>query len=319
VSLFFVPNDEAPLISMDDEKMHSKHLDQARDPAIWFRRHPGQGSMGKLGGLPTLPFGTDWPRHLESGEPLHFLAQIDLSRLPPTPLLGARKPSPLPKAGLLFFFADMVEEMLWSGHGGPFANTRVIYSERAGPERAPPEDTPDLGHALGQRGHDYAGGPGRASFSQGSIEPYVIETFAGVDPFPDESDSYAAAAQAALVASIERATGATLPVLNGAGSAEVLKSAQALEYVRVEHFHDGTVHRALECPRHQMLGVGKNLQGTAEEHYAEGLVLLLQIDSDKAVDSDFVFCDMGAAQFWIKPDDLAVGRFDRAWGTTEGA
>jgi uncharacterized protein YwqG len=79
------------------------------------------------------------------------------------------------------------------------------------------------------------------------------------------------------------------------------------------------VRRALECPRHQMLGVGKNLQGTAEEHYADGLVLLLQIDSDKAVDSEFVFCDMGAAQFWIKPDDLAAGRFDRAWGTTEGA
>ena len=93
--------------------------------------------MGKLGGLPTLPFGTDWPRHPESGEPLHFLAQIDLSRLPPTPLAGARNPSPLPKSGFLFFFADMVEEMLWSGHGGPFANTRVIFSERAGPEPQP--------------------------------------------------------------------------------------------------------------------------------------------------------------------------------------
>jgi uncharacterized protein YwqG len=299
--------------------MHSKDLDQAREPAIWFRRHPGQGSMGKLGGLPTLPFGTDWPRHSESGEPLHFLAQIDLSRLPPTPLPGSRRLSPLPKAGLLFFFADMVEEMLWSGHGGPFANTRVIFSERAGPERAPPEGTPDLGHALGQRGGDYTGAPGRTSFSQGSIEPYVIETFAGVDPYPDRSDAYAAAAQAAMVASIERATGATLPVLNGAGSGEATTSAQALEYVRVKQFRDGTVHRALECPRHQMLGVGKNLQGTAEEHYADGLVLLLQIDSDKAVDSDFVFCDMGAAQFWIKPDDLAAGRFDRAWATTEGA
>jgi hypothetical protein len=147
----------------------------------------------------------------------------------------------------------------------------------------------------------------------------VIETFAGVDPYPNQSDAYAAAAQAAMVASIEQATGATLPVLNGAGSTEAATSAQALEFVRVQQFRDGTVRRALECPRHQMLGVGKNLQGTAEEHYADGLVLLLQIDSDKAVDSEFVFCDMGAAQFWIKPDDLAAGRFDRAWGTTEGA
>jgi hypothetical protein len=28
--------------------------------------------------------------------------------------------------------------------------------------------------------------------------------------------------------------------------------------------------------------------------------------------------DMGAAQFWIEPADLAQGRFDKAWGTTEG-
>ena len=41
VNLFFVPDDEAPFPT-DDEKMHSNHLDQAREPAIWFRRHPGE-------------------------------------------------------------------------------------------------------------------------------------------------------------------------------------------------------------------------------------------------------------------------------------
>lgn len=292
--------------------MHTRVLDHTKDPAIWFRRHPGQGSMMKLGGLPTLPFGTDWPRHPESGAPLHFLAQVDLAQLPPTPLAGARTPSPLPKTGLLFFFADMVEEMAWHDNGGPFANTRVIFSDRAGPERTPPEGTPDVGHPVGQANND-AGAAGHTTFGQGSIEPYVIETFAGVDSFPDQSDAYAAAAQAALVASIERATGSSLPILSGNGA-----TAQALEYVRVQQFRDGTVRRDLECPRHQMLGVGKNLQGTAEENYADGLVLLMQIDSDKALDNEFVFCDMGAAQFWIKPDDLAARRFDRAWGTTEG-
>ncbi|MGW8206318.1 MAG: DUF1963 domain-containing protein [Hyphomicrobiaceae bacterium] len=30
------------------------------------------------------------------------------------------------------------------------------------------------------------------------------------------------------------------------------------------------------------------------------------------------FCDMGIAQFWIRPEDLAAGRFEYAWGTTEG-
>jgi uncharacterized protein YwqG len=31
-----------------------------------------------------------------------------------------------------------------------------------------------------------------------------------------------------------------------------------------------------------------------------------------------MFCDMGAAQFWINPIDLAASRFHKAWGTTEG-
>src|SRR5579864_6728586 len=243
--------------------MHIKELDLARDPAIWFRRRPGEGSMSKLGGLPTLPFGTEWPRHKESGIPLHFLAQIDLSRLPPTPLAGARHPSPLPRAGLLFFFADMVEEMMWHDNGGPFSNTRVIFSDRAGPERTPPEDIPDVGHAPGRKSNEYANGNSLTTFSQGSIEPYVIETFAGVEAFPDQSDAYAAAAQAALVASIEKATCASLPILSGVGSSE------ALEFVRVQQFRDGSVRRDLECPRHQMLGVGKNLQGTAEERSEE--------------------------------------------------
>ncbi len=67
-----------------------------------------------------------------------------------------------------------------------------------------------------------------------------------------------------------------------------------------------------------LLGAGKSIQGTAEEARADGTILLLQIDSDLSVHEHFMFCDMGVAQFWVKPDDLAAGRFDKAWGTTEG-
>ncbi len=69
---------------------------------------------------------------------------------------------------------------------------------------------------------------------------------------------------------------------------------------------------------HQMLGMGKNIQGAAEGARLDGLILLLQIDSDPSVHKHFMFCDMGAAQFWIKPADLAAARFDKAWATTEG-
>src|SRR5258708_4538400 len=112
--------------------MHEDELIEVRAPAIWFRRQAGKASLSKLGGLATLPRDIAWPRQLESGTPLHFLAQIDLSHLPSTPLEGDPNTPALPRTGLLFFFADMVEEMLWGENGGPFATTRVIFADRTG-------------------------------------------------------------------------------------------------------------------------------------------------------------------------------------------
>jgi len=296
--------------------MHQNELDGMRAPAIWFRRYAGKASLSKLGGLPTLPPRTDWPRQRQSGTPLHFFAQVDLSQLPPTPLEDAPNAPTLPGSGLLFFFADMVEEMLWGENGGPFATTRVIFADHAGPERRPPDDVPDIGHPFGATSSKYT--KGNTAFTQAALEPFVIETFGGVAPFPDPDDTYAAAAQAEMVASIERAIGAPLPVFTGPGSFAAIKAEKPREYLQELHLRGGVVQRELHCPQHQMLGVGKNIQGTAESARADGTILLLQIDSDRAVHEEFIFCDMGAAQFWIEPTDLAAGRFDKAWGTTEG-
>jgi hypothetical protein len=145
----------------------------------------------------------------------------------------------------------------------------------------------------------------------------VIETFGGIDPYPGSDDPYTAAAQAAMVASIERAIG-PLPVFAGPSSWDAIKATNPREHIHELRFNNGVVRRELHCPLHQMLGVGKDIQGTAEEARADGTILLLQIDSDHSVHEHFMFCDMGVAQFWIKPDDLAAGRFDKAWGTTEG-
>jgi len=142
--------------------MRQGKLDRQRQPATWFRRREdGRSSLSKLGGRPTLPPDIEWPGHGQAGTPLHFLAQIDLSTLPRTPLHNAPAEPTLPKRGLLFFFADMVEEMLWGENGGPFATTRVIFAKQTGPERAPPDDTPEILRAFGER----AGG-----FETGIIE-----------------------------------------------------------------------------------------------------------------------------------------------------
>src|SRR5215831_17189046 len=65
---------------------------------------------------------------------------------------------------------------------------------------------------------------GNTAFTQAALEPFVIETFGGVAPFPDPDDTYAAAAQAEMIASIERAIGAPLPVFTGPGSFAAIKA-----------------------------------------------------------------------------------------------
>jgi hypothetical protein len=296
--------------------MHQDELEQQREPAIWFRRQVGKASLSKLGGLPSLPSKIEWPRHGESGAPLHFLAQVDLSQLPPTPLKGGAKAARLPRAGVLFFFADMVEEMLWNENGGPLATTRTIFAHRVGPQRPAPEDIPDILHSFGQRAGGYR--TGISVYPEAALEPHVIDTFAGVDPRADATDTYSTAAQAAMVTSIERAIG-PLPVFTlGPGVWEAIKAANPREHIEVSRLRDGSVRRKLHCPLHQMLGIGKDIQGTAEAAHADGTILLFQIDSDTLVHRRFMFCDMGVAQFWIEPADLMAERFDRAWATTEG-
>jgi len=296
--------------------MLQDELNEQREAAIWLRRRiGGNGSLSKLGGQPTLPPHLAWPRQRQAGTPLHFLAQIDLSQLPPTPLNGASNSPALPKTGLLFFFADMVEEMLWNENGGPLATTRVLFADQSGSERSPPDDMPEILHGFGE----VAGGfrTGIRVYPEAALEPHVIDTFGGIDPFRGSADAYSVAAQAAMVASIESAIG-PIPVFTGKGAWEAIKAANPREYIQELRFNSGVERRELHCPRHQMLGVGKNVQGTAEEALADGTILLLQIDSDLSLHEHFMFCDMGVAQFWIEPDDLLAGKFEKAWATTEG-
>lgn len=120
-----------------------------------------------------------------------------------------------------------------------------------------------------------------------------------------------------MVASIEKAIG-PIPVFTAPPFPHAISAANPREYITVKSFQ-GVVRRELHCPLHQILGIGKNIQGTAERAHADGKILLLQIDSDWSVHRHFMFSDMGTAQFWIEPSDLADGRFDKAWGTTEGS
>jgi hypothetical protein len=65
---------------------------------------------------------------------------------------------------------------------------------------------------------------------------------------------------------------------------------------------------------HQMLGNTGSSQEARPVERDE--VLLLQLKSDYGV--NFMFCDVGEAEFWIKKSDLAVRQFDKVFATTCG-
>lgn len=57
-------------------------------------------------------------------------------------------------------------------------------------------------------------------------------------------------------------------------------------------------------------------KGTASNPTWGKGVRLAQFDSDSAL--GMMFCDCGIIDFWIAPEDLAAGHWDRAWGATAG-
>lgn len=114
-----------------------------RRPAILFEPSmPGpaaQSGQSWMGGLPTLPTDMAWPLATIAGgtpvgSPLHFVAQIDCTELPPT----AAAANAIPITGTLWFFADLF--------GDP-RNFDVRYStvepERF-EQRTPPAEIPPV-------------------------------------------------------------------------------------------------------------------------------------------------------------------------------
>jgi uncharacterized protein YwqG len=258
-----------------------------REPAIWFLRIENRISHSKLGGLPSLPDGVEWPTDLTTKTPLHFLGQIDLSALPKSPLPDSPDGATLPNDGLLFFFADIDTYLDWEKKrsGIPVA-TRVIYTKTAGADRAPPATLPLFRHDKGSVDGEYASTD--SVFPVTRLQAFVVDTFwwgdgSGFSCFEDDED------MEAMNASIGRATG------QWDGSGEV--PSHLIE------------------TRLQMFGAPALVQHEQEQARSEGRILLMQFMDGRQFDDVFGDC---LTQFWIMPDDLRDGRFEHAWGTVEG-
>ncbi len=75
--------------------------------------------MSRLGGRPNLPKAIPWPEGQEA-QPLSFIAQLDLTALPPVRGL------PLPRTGSLFFFYD-AENQPWGYDPKHEGGAQAIY------------------------------------------------------------------------------------------------------------------------------------------------------------------------------------------------
>jgi hypothetical protein len=151
-------------------------------PAILMRRPyppldlPCRNSH--LGGRPSLPGELEWPR-TDSGTPLHFLAQIDCSELPPT--AGV-----LPDSGILFFFARVDDEMLWGEDDEPARDyCRVLFTAALGEGPVdPPEDLPAIMGGLSGSAFENFRLPGEAA---ARLYPTWQVEFHAINSWPDAS------------------------------------------------------------------------------------------------------------------------------------
>jgi uncharacterized protein YwqG len=97
---------------------------------------PGEGSTHRLGGRPNLPPAVEWP--VWRGCPLGFVAQLELSEVPPIEGLD------LPGSGSLCFFSEGGK--VWGFQPEHAGSARVIYSPEplaAFPLREFPSDLPE--------------------------------------------------------------------------------------------------------------------------------------------------------------------------------
>jgi uncharacterized protein YwqG len=72
-------------------------------------------------------------------------------------------------------------------------------------------------------------------------------------------------------------------------------------------------HRLPPDWQHQMFGLGGCRQDALYEHLCDHLLLQIVYDAMP----EFRFGDMGLWQFWISPEALAAGRWDKAELTFE--
>jgi uncharacterized protein YwqG len=245
----------------------------------------------RIGGIPDVPPGFEWPRWVPAEErnnkfaepwrpdapaPLGFIAQIDLSALPSID-------GTFPNAGWLYFFYDRFCEP-WGYDPADRGCCRVVYAncERSILLRTkvPPDADP-----------------------QHTAEPCLVESWPELtlpEDFPDaEYGTPAYDAYHTLCEELTKGGGHTHHRL--LGHPQIIQNPMELECQLASNGVYCGDPSGYQHAKAEVLTAG-----------AENWRLLLQIDTDEE-GPGWMWGDVGRIYFWIKKQDLATLRFDDVW------
>ena len=231
--------------------------------------------VSRLGGLPNLPREIAWPVW-QSGQPLAFIAQLDLAALP------AVRGFALPRTGSLFFFYD-ADSQPWGFSPKDKGSARVICVSTPLAANPPCAAHRDLDED--------------AEFKGVALTAHVEMTLPGMNSGIlrefEATDSEAEAFQN-LVDPLVR------PVHRSGGHAEEIQGSLRLEAQLVTHGIDCGSGRGYDKGRKMGLDAG-----------AADWRLLLQVDTEPR--TGMVWGDVGRIYFMIHKDALRRRQFDQVW------
>ena len=254
-------------------------VNKAAKTSVWLSAtQPSEDAASRLGGRPNLPADLEWP--LWNEEPLPFVAQFQLDRIPPM------EGFPLPRKGSLFFFHEAGRNDEWDGLAVLFTSTPLAES----PLRDFPDELADdfrfQGHLLEVR----ATGLSLPDFTDQILEEQGITddecmTYQDVSWSWDQQPGFQGHRIGGYPDCVQRHDPKLVAHLQSLGLDAY--SVSAAEQRKVEKAKAG----------------------------AKDWELLFQLDSeDKA---GMMWYDAGRIYFLIHKDDLKARRFDQAWSVMQ--
>jgi uncharacterized protein YwqG len=254
---------------------------QNRTDTVILQTRPGaaiQPGASKIGGTPDFTGAIQWPK--DDGKSLAFIAQINLNEI-----AAIWPQSPLPKAGMLYFFYD-TKQSVWGYDPEDKGKWAVEYlPEITYPmkETSFPDDLPEY-----------------ARYKAIAVEPVRRDDFPGYYQIDTADLTISKPAQDRLWDIFQAFSDEGSTVHKLLGFPDEIQGDMQTEVQLVSHGLYVGDASGYNDPR------AEELRKTAYQWK-----LLLQIDSDD--DAGMMWGDVGRIYYWIHESDLANGVFDNTW------